>query len=62
MAGSDEWRCAAATLPPGHSATVRLERAARAVNAFVVNELFTEDGRALPLTLDGDTLVVWRPR
>jgi hypothetical protein len=32
------------------------------VNAFVVNELFTEDGRALPLTLDGDTLVVWRPR
>jgi len=37
MAGSDEWRCAAATVPPGHSATFRLERAGRAVNAFVVN-------------------------
>jgi hypothetical protein len=37
MAGSDEWRCAAATVPPGHSATFRLERAGRTVNAFVVN-------------------------
>ena len=37
MAGSDEWRCAAATVPPGHSATFRLERAGRAVSAFVVN-------------------------
>jgi hypothetical protein len=37
MAGSDEWRCAAATVTPGHSATFRLERARRALNAFVVN-------------------------
>jgi hypothetical protein len=29
MAGSDEWRCAAATMTPGHSATFRLERAER---------------------------------
>jgi len=96
MAGSDEWRCAATTVPPGHSATFRLERAGRAVNAFVVNhdgqfrDFFTEDGRALicsthgalyeplsgrctagpcvgdhltalPLALDGDTLVVRLP-
>jgi nitrite reductase/ring-hydroxylating ferredoxin subunit len=37
MASPDEWRCAAATVPPGHSATFRLERAGRAVNGFVVN-------------------------
>ena len=37
MAGSDEWRCVAATVPPGHSATFRLERAGRTVNGFVVN-------------------------
>jgi hypothetical protein len=37
MAGSDEWRCAAATVTPGHSATFRLERARRALTAFVVN-------------------------
>jgi nitrite reductase/ring-hydroxylating ferredoxin subunit len=37
MAGSDEWRCAAATMTPGHSATFRLERAGRALTAFVVN-------------------------
>src|SRR2546425_3251801 len=37
MAGSDEWRCVAATVPPGQSATFRLERAGRAVNGFVVN-------------------------
>jgi len=37
MAGSDQWRCAAATIPPGHSATFRLERADRALNAFVVS-------------------------
>ena len=37
MAGSDEWRCAAATVPPGHGATFRLERGGRAVNGFVVN-------------------------
>jgi nitrite reductase/ring-hydroxylating ferredoxin subunit len=37
MAGPDEWRCAAATVPPGHSATFRLERAGRTVNGFVVN-------------------------
>jgi nitrite reductase/ring-hydroxylating ferredoxin subunit len=114
MAASDEWRCAAATVPPGRSATFRLERAGRAVSAFVVNhdgqfrayvnrcphvgtpldlwpnEFFTEDGRALicsthgalyeplsgrctagpcvgdqltalPLALDGDTLVVRLP-
>jgi nitrite reductase/ring-hydroxylating ferredoxin subunit len=115
MAGSDEWRCAAATVPPGQSATFRLEHAGRTVQGFVVNhdghyrayvnrcphvgtpldlwpnEFFTEDGRALicsthgavydpidglctagpcvgdrlaalPLTLDGETLVVrWPP-
>jgi len=37
MAGSDEWRCTAATVPPGHSATFRLERAGRTVHGFVVN-------------------------
>jgi nitrite reductase/ring-hydroxylating ferredoxin subunit len=37
MAGPDEWRCAAATVPPGHSATFRLERAGRTVHGFVVN-------------------------
>jgi nitrite reductase/ring-hydroxylating ferredoxin subunit len=37
MAGPDEWRCAVATVPPGHSAVFRLERAGRAVNGFVVN-------------------------
>src|SRR5262249_56403382 len=37
MAASDEWRCPAATVPPGRSATFRLERAGRLVNAFVVN-------------------------
>src|SRR4029453_999413 len=37
MGGPDEWRCAAATVPPGHSATFRLERAGRAVHGFVVN-------------------------
>ena len=37
MASPDEWRCAAATVSPGHSATFRLERAGRAVNGFVVN-------------------------
>jgi nitrite reductase/ring-hydroxylating ferredoxin subunit len=115
MAGSDEWRCAAATVPPGQSATFRLEHAGRTVQGFVVNhdghyrayvnrcphvgtpldlwpnEFFTEDGRALicsthgavydpidglctagpcvgdrlaalPLILDGETLVVrWPP-
>jgi naringenin degradation protein FdeD len=114
MAGSDEWRCAAATVPPGHTATFRLERAGRTVHAFIVNhdgqyrayinhcphvgtpldlwpnEFLTEDRRALicsthgavfdpisgrctagpcvgdrltalPLALDGDTLVVRLP-
>lgn len=37
MAGSGEWRCAAATVPPGHTATFRLERAGRTVSGFVVN-------------------------
>ena len=37
MAGSDEWRGAIATVPPGHSAVFRLERAGRAVSGFVVN-------------------------
>src|SRR4029453_4616487 len=36
MAGPDEWRCAAALVPPGHSAIFRLERAGRAVSGFVV--------------------------
>jgi hypothetical protein len=38
MAGSDEWRCAAVTVTPGHRITFRLERARRALNAFVVNQ------------------------
>ena len=37
MASPDEWRCAAATVLPGHSATFRLERAGRTVHGFVVN-------------------------
>ena len=37
MAGSDEWRCAAAMVPPGRTATFRLERAGRSVHGFVVN-------------------------
>jgi nitrite reductase/ring-hydroxylating ferredoxin subunit len=114
MAGSDEWRCAAATVTPGHTEPFRLERARHALNAFVVNhdgqcrayvnryphvgtpldlwpnEFFTEDGRepicsthgpryeplsgrwtaagpcvggltALPLALDGGTIVVQFP-
>jgi nitrite reductase/ring-hydroxylating ferredoxin subunit len=108
---SAEWRCAAASVPPGRTATLRLECGGRAVSAFVVNvegrfsayvnrcphvgspldtwpnEFFTEDGRALvcsthgalfapdtgqctagpcagdrltplPLSVEGDTLVV----
>jgi nitrite reductase/ring-hydroxylating ferredoxin subunit len=114
MAGPDEWRCAAATVPPGQSATFLLKRAGRTVHGFVVNydgsyrayvnccphngtpldlwpnEFFTEDGRALicathgavfeptsgrctagpcvgdlltalPLALEGETLVVRLP-
>jgi len=114
MAGSDEWRCAAATVPPGHTATFRLQRDGRTVHGFVVNheghyrayvnscphvgtpldlwpnEFYTDDGRelicsthgalydpvsglctagpcvgdrltALPLAVDGDTLVVSLP-
>jgi nitrite reductase/ring-hydroxylating ferredoxin subunit len=64
MAGSDEWRCAAATAAPGRSATFRLERAGPALDAFVVNH----DGQyrayvniCLPLTLDGDPIVVRFP-
>ena len=63
MAGPDEWRCAVATVPPGHSAVFRLERAGRAVNGFVVNhdghfrayvnEFFTDDGRALICSTHG---------
>jgi hypothetical protein len=37
MAGSDQWRGRAATIPPGPSTTFRLERAGRALDAFVVN-------------------------
>jgi len=37
MAGPDEWRCAAATVPPGHTATFRLARDGRTVHGFVVN-------------------------
>ncbi len=37
MAGSDEWRCAAATVPPGRTTTFRLERAGSSVHGFVVN-------------------------
>ena len=37
MAASDEWRCDTATVPPGHTATFRLERAGRTVSGFVVN-------------------------
>jgi nitrite reductase/ring-hydroxylating ferredoxin subunit len=64
MAGSDEWRCAAATVAPGRSATFRLERAERALDAFLVNH--DDQYRAYvnicpPLTLDGDTIVVRFP-
>jgi nitrite reductase/ring-hydroxylating ferredoxin subunit len=37
MAVSAEWRCAAASVPPGHTATLRLECAGRAVQGFLVN-------------------------
>jgi len=37
MAASDEWRCDTTTVPPGHTATFRLERAGRTVSGFVVN-------------------------
>jgi hypothetical protein len=37
MAGSAEWRCAAATATPGHRETFRLERARRALSGSVVN-------------------------
>lgn len=37
MAGSDEWRCDIATVPPGHTTTFRLQRAGRTVHGFVVN-------------------------
>jgi hypothetical protein len=50
MAGSDEWRGAAATVPPGHRATFRFERDGRAVGTPLdlwPNDFFTEDGRAL---------------
>jgi hypothetical protein len=57
MAGSGEWRCAAATVTPGHSVTFRLERARRALNAFVVNH----DGRYRADVNRGDTIVVRFP-
>jgi nitrite reductase/ring-hydroxylating ferredoxin subunit len=34
---ASEWRCAAASIPPGHTATLRLECGGREVQAFVVN-------------------------
>src|SRR5256885_525720 len=34
---SGEWRCAAASLPPGRTATFRLECGGRSVSGFVVN-------------------------
>ena len=114
MAASGEWRCTTATVPPGRTATFRLERDGRSVSGFVLNhegayrayvnncphigtpldlwpnEFYTDDGRdlicsthgalfdpvsgrciagpcvgdrltALPLTLDGDTLIVRLP-
>src|SRR5881409_113957 len=114
MTAPGQWRCAAASVPPGRTATFRLECGGRSVSGFVVNfdggyhayvdrcphvgtpldlwpnEFFTDDGRALvcsthgalyeplsgrctagpcvgdhltalPLALDGDTLVVRLP-
>jgi nitrite reductase/ring-hydroxylating ferredoxin subunit len=114
MSGSAEWRCAAATVPSGRTATFRIQRDGRTVHGFVVNhggqyrayvnscphvgtpldlwpnEFYTDDGRdlicsthgalfdptsgrctagpcvgdrlmPLPLTLDGETLVVRLP-
>jgi nitrite reductase/ring-hydroxylating ferredoxin subunit len=37
MSGSAEWRCAAASLTPGHTAKFRLECGGRRVNGFVIN-------------------------
>ncbi len=41
MTASGEWRCPAAGVPPGHTATFRLECGGRAIGGFVVNH----DGR-----------------
>jgi nitrite reductase/ring-hydroxylating ferredoxin subunit len=57
MAGSDEWRCAAATVTPGPSATFPLERARRALKAFVVNH----DGQYRAYVNRGDAIVVRFP-
>src|SRR5262245_9565413 len=114
MTASDEWRCSAATVAPGHTATFRLAHDGRSVSGFVVNhggqyrayvntcphigtpldlwpnEFYDDAGRdlicsthgalfdplsgrciagpcmgdhltALPLTLEGDTLIVRLP-
>src|SRR2546429_6472350 len=37
MTASGEWRCAAASLPPGRTATFRLECGGRRVSGLVVN-------------------------
>src|SRR5207249_7629581 len=37
MTAPGEWRCAAASVPPGRTATFRLECGGRSVNGFVVN-------------------------
>jgi len=57
MAGSDEWRCAAATVTPGHRATFRLARVRRSLNAFVVNH----DGQYRAYVNRDDTIVVRFP-
>jgi len=49
MTASGEWRCAAASLPPGRTATFRLECGGRSVSGFVVNF----DGRALICSTHG---------
>ena len=37
MTAPGEWRCAAASVPPGRTATFRLECGGRSVSGFVVN-------------------------
>ncbi|MBI4269467.1 MAG: Rieske 2Fe-2S domain-containing protein [Candidatus Rokubacteria bacterium] len=37
MPPSGEWRCAVAAVPPGHTATFRLDCGGRTVSGFVVN-------------------------
>jgi len=48
MTTPGEWRCAAASVPPGRTATFRLE-----CGGGWPNDFFTEDGRALICSTHG---------